>query len=171
MMVATDNAPGKAPLTFDAFFRIEYPRLVRMVRALCRDPQRAEELAQDALAQAHAQWERVSTYDSPGAWVRRVALNLSANAHRNRRREVAAIERLTPSDRANVVELADGNLWRAVRSLPEQQRSAVVLFYIADTSVADIAEVLKCSQGSVKTHLSRARHTLAVLLSAQLEPR
>jgi RNA polymerase sigma-70 factor (ECF subfamily) len=48
-----------------------------------------------------------------------------------------------------------------VRELPEQQRHAVVLYYVEDRSVADVAEILQCSEGSVKTHLSRARTALA----------
>jgi RNA polymerase sigma-70 factor (ECF subfamily) len=48
-----------------------------------------------------------------------------------------------------------------VRELPEQQRFAIVLHYVEDRSVADIAEVLQCSEGTVKTHLSRGRAALA----------
>ena len=55
----------------------------------------------------------------------------------------------------------DARLWRLVRALPQQQRFAVALHYIEDRAVADIAAILQCSEGSVKTHLSRARTTLA----------
>ena len=62
-----------------------------------------------------------------------------------------------------VLELAGGDdeLWERVRALPEQQRWAVALFYVEDRSVADTAAVLGCSEGTVKTHLARARETLA----------
>ena len=56
---------------------------------------------------------------------------------------------------------ADPELWRLVRRLPEQQRWAVALHYVEDRPVAEVAAVLGCSEGSVKTHLSRARATLA----------
>lgn len=171
MMVATGRGTSETPTTYDGFFRAEYPRLVRMLQALSGDRQRAEDLAQEVLASAHADWTRVSRYDSPGAWVRRVALNRSLNAQRKRRREAAAIERMSHADQMNEVELADADVWRAVRSLPKQQRWAVALFYVADVPVAEIATVLGCSDGTVKTHLSRARYTLAQVLRPAEEPR
>jgi RNA polymerase sigma-70 factor, ECF subfamily len=172
MMVATERGTNETPAAFEDFFRAEYPRLVRMLGALCGDLQRGEDLAQDALAAAHARWARISRYDSPGTWVRRVALNRSANVHRRRLRESAALNQLPHDDSEGVVELADGELWRAVRALPEQQRWAVALFYIADAPIAEIAAVLGCSEGTVKTHLSRARHTLArALQPTASEPR
>ena len=58
-------------------------------------------------------------------------------------------------------EAADPELWRLVRRLPEQQRWAVALHYVEDRPVAEVAGVLGCSEGTVKTHLSRAWATLA----------
>jgi RNA polymerase sigma factor (sigma-70 family) len=60
---------------------------------------------------------------------------------------------------------ADPELWLLVRRLPERQRWAVALHYVEDRSLADVAAVLGCSEGAVKTHLSRARATLARQLS------
>lgn len=162
-------------VTYEEFFRREYPRLVPMLRAVTGDRQRAEDLAQDALWKAQQHWERISAYDQPGAWVRRVALNASANAHRRRQRESRALARLGPDGRTDVrtvpTEEAGGDerLWRLVRALPDQQRFAVVLHYVEDRSVADIAEILQCAEGTVKTHLSRARATLARALAPVAE--
>jgi RNA polymerase sigma-70 factor (ECF subfamily) len=55
-------------------------------------------------------------------------------------------------------------LWRAVRRLPPHQAKAVVLHYVDDCSVAEIASILGCADGTVKTHLHRARRTLADVL-------
>lgn len=159
-MVATHRGTNETA-TFEDFFRGEYPRLVRMLRAVCGDHQSAEDVGQEALSKAHAEWNRIAAYDSPTAWVRRVTLNRVSNLRRSRHREATAIHRLAPTDRANVVEIFDGDLWRAVAALPKQQRWAVVLFYVADAAIVDVAAVLECSEGSVKTHLSRARQTLA----------
>jgi RNA polymerase sigma-70 factor (ECF subfamily) len=154
-------------VTYDEFFKTEYPRLVPMLRALTADRQRAEDIAQEALWRAQRHWDRISTYDRPGAWVRRVALNASANVRRSRQREERALTRIAGAaarsgDRA-LEDARDGDdeLWRLVRELPEQQRFAIVLHYVEDRSVADIAEVLQCSEGTVKTHLSRGRAALA----------
>jgi RNA polymerase sigma-70 factor (sigma-E family) len=154
-------------VTYDEFFKTEYPRLVPMLRALTADRQRAEDIAQEALWRAQRHWERISTYERPGAWVRRVALNASANVRRSRQREERALARVAgtsgpagPGSAEGWTE-GDDELWVLVRNLPEQQRFAIVLHYVADRSVADIAEVLECSEGTVKTHLSRGRATLA----------
>lgn len=146
---------------FEQFFREEFPRLVPMLHAVCGDRQHAEDLAQDALAAAQRDWDRIAGYDKPGAWVRRVALNASSNARRRQRRESAGLRRVGVGEPVTVPGTSDDALWRLVRRLPEQQRWAVALHYVEDRSVADIAEVLHCSQGTVKTHLSRARATLA----------
>ena len=55
----------------------------------------------------------------------------------------------------------DAEFWRSVRALPARQAQAVALFYLEDYSVRDIAAVLDCSEGTVKTHLSRARTAVA----------
>ena len=65
--------------------------------------------------------------------------------------------------------MGDERLWQLVRELPEQQRFAVVLYYVEDRSVAEVAEILECSEGSVKTHLSRARAALARALGDPAE--
>ena len=56
---------------------------------------------------------------------------------------------------------------KAIEKLPARQREAFILRYWEDMDVAETAEVMGCSQGSVKTHCSRAVHTLAALLQKQ----
>lgn len=168
-------------VNYDEFFRREYPRLIPMLRAVTGDRQRAEDLAQEALWRAQQHWERISTYERPGAWVRRVALNASSNAYRRQRREARALARVGGGARAGddlgggdpfgggrrgggsaeEVTAGDAEVWRHVRGLPDQQRFAIVLHYVEDRSVADIAEILECTEGTVKTHLSRGRAALA----------
>ena len=150
------------PVHFDDFFRSEYPQLVPMVHALLGDRGRAEDVAQEALAAAQQAWPTVSRYERPGAWVRRVALNRASNVRRRRGREVVALRRVgTGPELVDAPTAGDGRLWELVRGLPEQQRCAVVLYYVEDRSVTEVAEILECSEGSVKTHLSRARAALA----------
>ena len=81
---------------------------------------------------------------------------------RRRAREAKAIVRLALRT-STQVELDDGDaeFWRSVRGLPPRQAQAVALFYLEDYSVRDIAAVLDCSEGTVKTHLSRARTAVA----------
>ncbi len=149
---------------YERFYVDELPRLVPVLHALTGDRGRAEDLAQEALSRAHQQWATISTYDKPGAWVRRVALNLANNAARRSRRELRALRRVGPM---STVELSpsDNRLWALVRELPEQQRHAVALHYVDDRPVAEVAEILGISDGTVKTNLSRARATLAARLA------
>jgi RNA polymerase sigma-70 factor (ECF subfamily) len=157
--------------TFDEFFLAEFPRLVSMLTAWSGDRAVAEELAQDALLQAHRNWATVADLDRPGTWVRRVALNRSSNEGRRRRRERAAIARLNTVHPAEVViPTADDQLWARVRALPAAQRDATIMRYVDDLPLADIAAVLGCGDGTVKTHLQRARRTLAAHLSTDSSP-
>ena len=126
-----------------------------MLHALTGDRHRAEDLAQEALPGPAGLGPRRGLRP-PGAWVRRVALNAvvqrrpPAGAGGAAARAASAWRRR----RRRSCRDADEELWRAVRGLPEQQRWAVALYYVEDRSVADVAAVLGCSEGTVKTHLS-----------------
>jgi RNA polymerase sigma-70 factor (ECF subfamily) len=147
---------------FDDFYTDEYRRLVPVIAALLGDRAGAEDVVQEALVEAQRRWATVEEFDKPGAWVRRVALNRASNVRRRSGREHRALARLRVV-RADPVsnQLPDEALWALVRDLPDQQRRAVALHYIGDLSVVDVADVMECSEGTVKTHLSRARARLA----------
>lgn len=156
--MATDDVTS----TFDAFFTEEFPRLVSMLTAWSGSRSVAEDLAQDALVQAQQQWPRVSRLDNPGTWVRRVALNRSKNEGRRQTRERRAFGRIAAAPvRVEQPGVPDAELWAQVRMLPARQRDAIVLRYVDDLSLADIAQVLGCSEGTVKTHLQRGRAALS----------
>ena len=64
---------------FEHFYRAEYRAVVGLAYALSGSRLAAEDIAQDAFIAAHRAWDRVGTYDQPGAWVRRVVANLSVS--------------------------------------------------------------------------------------------
>lgn len=150
--------------TFESFFLTEYPRLVALLSLWTDSRPLAEDLAQDALILAEADWERVRRLDSPVAWVRRVALNRSMNERRRMRRQHHALNRIDRPAVSGVGEADDGVLWAAVRQLSDKQRTAIALYYVDDLPLDEIASVLGCSAGTVKTHLQRGRRRLAELL-------
>jgi RNA polymerase sigma-70 factor, ECF subfamily len=164
---ADDAVPAPAVLvdapSFDALFAAERGRVVALVYALAGSAAVAEEVAQEAFLRLHLHWGKVSRYDRPEQWVRRVAVNLAVSRRRRRTSEVRALERL--GGRATVVAQPlgprDDALWAAVRALPKRQAQAVALHYVADLPVADVAEALGCSTGTIQTHLFRARQALA----------
>jgi RNA polymerase sigma factor (sigma-70 family) len=170
VVMMTDRSPTRP---FDAFFLEEFPRLVAMLMAWTGSRASAEDLAQDALVQAQQRWDTVSLLDNPGTWVRRVALNRSSNEGRRQRRERAAQQRLRadrPTTADRTAELPDADLWERVRTLSASQRDAIVLRYVDDLPLADIATVLGCSEGSVKKHLQRARRALGAHVSGDTQP-
>lgn len=177
-----DAELGAGP--FDEFFGAELPGLVVLLTALTGSRAVAEELAQETMLRAHQRWSVISRYDAPGAWLRRVAMNLAHNSRARRRSERRAIERLTRETRPSggtrsgpgggtidhsdpTGHLADdaGEFWAVVRSLPRNQSVAVLLHYLEDRSVADVAEVLGCAEATAKVHLFRGRAKLAQLLT------
>jgi RNA polymerase sigma-70 factor (ECF subfamily) len=153
---------GSESLSFDDFYRSEHRQVLGLAFVLTGNQWVAEDTAQDAFTAAFRNWRSIAAYDSPGAWVRRVTCNRAASVLRRRVREAKALMRLAGRTQTSI-ELDEGDeaFWYAVRRLPPRQAQAVALYYLEDYSVREIAEVLDCSEGSVKTHLSRAREAVA----------
>jgi RNA polymerase sigma-70 factor (ECF subfamily) len=128
----------------------------------------AEDLAQETMVRAHQRWERVSRYEVPAAWVRRVAINLATNTRARRRSEKRALARLAGERPTWEVELGrdDGadDFWGVVRSLPARQAAAIALYYLEDRPVAEVASILGCAEGTAKVHLHKGRSNLAKML-------
>ena len=155
--------------SFAEFFTAEYRRVVGLAVVLCGRRAVAEELAQDAFIAAYRRWGRISCYEDPGAWVRRVVANLATSWLRRRAREARALAR-TLLRREVVSDLNPGNddFWEAVRELPRRQAQCVALRYLEDRSVSEIASVLGIAEPTVRVHLHSARSTLAVRLGDDL---
>jgi len=147
---------------FDDFYVHSYKRTLGLALSLTGDWGHAEDLVQDAYTAAHKGWAALSTYDDPAAWIRRAVLNRAVSRRRRFGREIRALTRVSArrGDLGHDTEPYDERFWKAVATLPRQQAKVVALYYVEDLSVADVALVLGCSVGAVKTHLSRARHTL-----------
>ena len=75
-------------------------------------------------------------------------------------------EKNNPSDQLDRLQRI-GIIEKAIETLPARQREAFLLRYWEELDVAQTAEVMGCSEGSVKTHCSRATHTLAEALKAK----
>ena len=144
----------------DEFYLTSAARLVRHGYALTGDMAEAQDIAQEAFARAWQRWPTVRDCDSPEAWVRRVATNLAASRWRRIRVARAAAgrtaEQHTPEVSTDTVALVSG-----LRTLPERQRTALVLHYMCDMTIDQIAAELGCPAGSVKSWLSRGRTALA----------
>ncbi len=146
---------------YDDFFRVEYPKLVAVALGLTGNHDTACELAQEALLRCHRSWPQVSSMDVPGAWVRRVLINLATDLHRSVQRGRRAPTWARADDVITFADPAVDGWWTAVRALPDRQRAVVVLHYLEDRSVMDVAEVMGIAEGTVKATLAKARRTLA----------
>jgi RNA polymerase sigma-70 factor (ECF subfamily) len=151
---------------FDEVFERQYPRLVRVAQFIVDDRGRADEIVQETFARALVRWERVSRYDSPEAWLMTVTVRQAVRARDRARREVPHDDDQTPNLVRGPAEEVDVRvvIRQALRELPRQQRAVVVLHYLEGFSVAEVAAQLGVSEGTVKTHLSRARTRMAAVI-------
>ena len=150
---------------FSALYQARFGDLATQLYAYLGDRAEAQDVVQEAFVRAWQRWPQISEYDDPVAWIRRVAWNLATSRHRRRAVARRFLLRAAPPETepgANPDRVA---LVAALRQLPERQRRAVVLHYLADLSVADIAAEIGVAQGTVKSWLHRARAELARLLS------
>jgi RNA polymerase sigma-70 factor, ECF subfamily len=146
---------------FAEFYEASYCRVVALVTAIVGERHQAEDIAQEAFARALIRWSRVARYDLPEAWVRRVALRLTIDAGRRTRRAAALSLRLAAGQRGTQRDpLAATALSVALMRLPLSQRQVIVLYYLADLPVEDIARDCGVSVGTVRTRLAAARHRL-----------
>jgi len=158
--------------TPEALFRAEHEKLVKaLVLVADGDREAARDAVQEAYVQLCLNWKKVREYDDPSAWVRRVAINRLRNQQRSYRRGLRAVSRLAGERAATdssppppTQDLRRERVLTALKALPERQRTAAALYYVADLSVAEVARSMGVREGSVKTHLSRARGTLKSLL-------
>jgi RNA polymerase sigma-70 factor (ECF subfamily) len=144
-------------------YAASYVRLVRVVGAVCGSTADAEEAVQDAFVALVGQWEKVSRYDDPEAWVRMVALRSASNRRRKARNGVRALLRHGPPPDVAATTGDAVDLRRALAALPRKHREVLVLQDLG-LDVASIARQLDLPEGTVKSRLSRARTALAPLL-------
>jgi RNA polymerase sigma-70 factor (sigma-E family) len=163
--VARTGPEGSGTEGFEEFFHATWARLFRTTYAVAGDAASAEDALQAAYAKAFASWRRVRAADHPEAYVRRMAVNEVLGTRRRpafrRERYVDAEPAPSPSPEPSLVDR--DAVWRAVSSLPPRQRAVVVLRYYEDLSEAEIAEVLGCSRGTVKSQAFDALARLRAL--------
>lgn len=147
------------------------PRLRRLAFLLTWDLDEADDLLQSAYARVLPHWDRVSTYDSPEGYVRRVMVNLRTSWWRRSRWREWPTDQVperpwragSPTEDDAVTE--SEVLLAALRALPERQRAAVVLRHWCDLSEAQTAEVMGCSVGTVKSSTARGLARLRTALA------
>ncbi len=155
----------------DELYDASYRRLVVQLYAICGDLADAEDAVQEAFVTALRKRTDLARVSNPEAWLRTVAFNQLRGGWRH----AAVVRRYRgqePGPRSPV-EIGPEHvaIVTALREVDDKQRQVVVLHYLADIGIADIAAELGLAEGTVKSRLSRARVKLASLLDEQEEPR
>jgi RNA polymerase sigma-70 factor (sigma-E family) len=152
------DSPSDREAEFISFAAHVHPAMLRTARLLTGDPDTAQDLAQAALLRIYLSWGRSNAWDNPSAYARKTLVNVHATWRRRFwHREVPHEdpgEPLRPDDPAQGwSDLVD--LERALAALPAAQRTVLVLRFYEDLSVAEVAQLLGCSEGTVKSRTSR----------------
>lgn len=159
-----------------ALFDEHYAGLCRLATLLLGDEAAAEEVVQEAFLRTFAGWWRLRRPTRARWYLRTAVVNLCRSRGRRRQAEDRGNRTVWATQGAAAVEGDPDRAgeWLAVvdavRALPRRQREAVVLRYYEDLSDADVATVLGCSVGTVKSQLSKARASLARRLADPMPP-
>ena len=153
------------PVTYEEFADSRLGLLLRYAVMLTGDQHTAQDLVQDTMVRVQLNWRRVAASDSPDGYVRKMLTNQFIDLRRGSwlRRVLLRAEpdpvRAVPFDHADESAERD-RVWGMLAKLPRRQRAALVLRYYEDLPDADIAEVLGCAVGTVRSSISRALATL-----------
>ena len=141
-------AVERRPATLEQLHRDRYTAMVRLAVLLVDSQPLAEEVVQECFVRLHQCFERV---EDPVAYLRQAVVNGCRSVGRRR-----AVERAWQrAQRPKVAELGADELLDALGALPARQRAALVLRYYEDLSGDQIAEVLGCRPGTVKSLIHR----------------
>jgi RNA polymerase sigma-70 factor (sigma-E family) len=139
-------------LELAAFCQSEYPKLAGMLALYCGDRDLAQDLAQETIVRVIQNWKKVSQHPAPSTWSHRVAINTANSWFRRaaaRRRATQRLEGRSHSRHHDPDNASAMAVRSAIASLPDRQRTVVVLRYYADLPVGEVAQVMGCEQGTV----------------------
>ncbi|CAI9400839.1 sigma-70 family RNA polymerase sigma factor [Nocardioides sp. T2.26MG-1] len=144
---------------FAEFAAVQTKPLLGFAHALTANPHDAWDLTQETLARMGERWGR-SRFDEPAAYARTVMVRLNIDRLRRLRRELPLLAGPVEDSPVEVVGEAGGWLVEALTTLSPRQRTALALRYVEDLDVRGIAERMGCSEGTVKSQLSRGTERL-----------
>jgi RNA polymerase sigma-70 factor (sigma-E family) len=157
-------AQVECPEEFTEFAVAEMTRLRRTAYLLCGDWHAAEDLTQVALTRTLLAWRRISKQDNAHAYAHRTLVNAYLGQHRTRRAGEIPVEKVPePTGPFGTADLRVV-LIQALAALPPRARAVVVLRYWEDLSIDQVAAILRCSAGNVKSQSSRGLLKLRDLL-------
>lgn len=161
---------GRAGEAFERLVPAYRRRVFGLAYSLLRDRGAAEDVAQEVFVRL---WQALPRYDGRAqlsTWIYAITRNAAISAIRKQRRAVslsdpAVFEEVESRSASPAAEPSDGALWRLVEALPDKQRLAVTLYYQEERTVEEVAAMMGLPVSTVKTHLHRARASLAAALA------
>ena len=169
--IRANRADQAALPAFAAVVELHKAMVYSIAWQFLRDRVAADELAQDVFLQLHKNWARIESPTHLVFWLRKVATHRAIDASRNRKAH--AETSLEETDAPTVLERVHDSflssyLQRMVASLPEKQRSVIVLRYQEEMELEEIAKILGMNVSTVKTQISRALDLLRGKVSRRL---
>ena len=160
------------PSAFEVIVRKHQDRVYNLCRYMLRDPEDAQDAAQDVFLKSYRGLKDFRPDSSVYTWIYRIAVTTCLDYKRRSHREASRSEPLNenlPSEEPLPEQLYESaeiprSIQLALQKLPEKLRAAIVLREIEELSYEEIAEVLHTSSGTVKSRISRAREQLRHLL-------
>ncbi len=170
------TTPDREEQIADLFLK-HYDGLCRLAALLLSDRGGAEEVVQEAFLRTFSSWWRIRHLERAHWYLRTAVINQCRSRLRRRSTEDRSnrtIYATDPERQAVSVVGSDGTdasddslvLMDAVRGLPPRQRETVILRYYEDLPEAEIAKILSCSVGTVKSQLAKARSSLSAALGS-----
>ncbi|WDZ86147.1 SigE family RNA polymerase sigma factor [Micromonospora cathayae] len=152
-------------MTYEEFADARLAAMLRYAVMLTGDPHQAQDLVQETMVRVQLNWRRVARADSPERYVRRMLTHQYVDWRRGSwvRRVLLRAEPddavPVPADHAETAVERD-QVWSWLARLPRRQRATLVLRYYEDLPDAEIAAILGCAVGTVRSSISRALATL-----------
>ena len=157
-------------MTRDQFISLvsaEQEPLRRFLLALCGDPVEADDIAQDAMVNAYVALGLFRGKSRFRTWLFRIAYNCYIDRLRSHRLKTVPLDALAgvpASDGVAEAAFRREALLQSIRQLPEKERAALLLFYMEDRPVKEVAAILGIPAGSVRAYLSRGRQHLKTFM-------
>ncbi len=163
--VATPRDRGR----LENLYAAHAPGAARLAYLLTGDRALAEDLVQDAFVRMFGRFRDLRHPEAFGAYLRKTVVNLAKSYFRRKGVERSYLEREsgrpdTPAEPPSGRE----EMWDALKTLTPRQRAALVLRYYEDLTEAQVAELLGCSVGTVKSQTARGLATLRTVLGAEV---
>lgn len=163
---------------FEALFDRYKGHVYRTALAIINDPSAAEDILQDCFLRLHANVDRIDGSIPISPWLHRVTVNLAYNYVARRKRSSGMVDLMADGLVAGISASPDrvaehaetrNALLAAIDQLSFEHRVVVILFYLSEFSLEEIAYILDCPVGTVKSRLHYARNKLRSQIAEQAQ--